>query len=363
ACVAALPGPAATQVIPAAAPAVAEPGYADLVDLVLAAPVIADATIVSTARIKGAEAASVAPGLTRFYVEADVAALLRGKGGVPPRVGYLLDVAPDPDGRLPRLKKARVLLFARMVPQAADQEGGQLQLVAGDAQLPWTPDTDARVRAIAAAVVAAVVIFFVARSGHEARPTQLADAGRTPVATPPPPPPPAQQPAAARMADPSPVQAKAAAIDVEIRVSPETATVSIDGKDVDGNPYSSQYPSDDVVHHIRASAPGYIAKSRAVVFNANVTLDLALERNQVSANQPAPAPPPAPVLRTPPRPQKPQTPARVETARAAEPAPAPVTTVAQPATPAARPSSDIDPNGGNKPRRPIELNNPYGGAP
>ncbi|HEY0194570.1 MAG TPA: serine/threonine-protein kinase, partial [Kofleriaceae bacterium] len=42
------------------------------------------------------------------------------------------------------------------------------------------------VPAIAAVVVAAVVIFFVARSGHEARPTQLADAGRTPVATPPP---------------------------------------------------------------------------------------------------------------------------------------------------------------------------------
>ena len=62
-------------------------GYADLADLVLAAPVIADATIRSTARIKGAEAADVAPGLVRFYVEADVTALIRGSGGVAPRLG------------------------------------------------------------------------------------------------------------------------------------------------------------------------------------------------------------------------------------------------------------------------------------
>lgn len=150
----AAPPPVQVQAVPPV-PEAAGPAYADLADLVLAAPVIADATIVSTARIKGAEAASVAPGLVRFYVEARVAALIRGTGGLPPRVGYLVDVAPDADGRLPRLKKARVLLFARAVPPAPDAVVGQLQLVAPDAQLAWTPDGDARVRAIAAAVVAA----------------------------------------------------------------------------------------------------------------------------------------------------------------------------------------------------------------
>lgn len=126
-------------------------GYADTADLVLAAPVIADATVRSAARIKGAEAASVAPGFTRFYVEADVGALIRGAGGVPPRVGYVVDLPLDGGGRPPRLKKMRVLLFARRVAGSADQ----VQLVAPDAQLGWTPQLDARTRRIAAAAVAA----------------------------------------------------------------------------------------------------------------------------------------------------------------------------------------------------------------
>lgn len=126
-------------------------GYADLADLTLAAPVIADAAIRSVTRLKGADAAGVAPGLTRLYVEADVVALVRGSGGLPPRVGYLLDVAPDARGKLPPLRKLRVLLFARPAPGSA----GQLQLIAPDAQLPWSPDADARVRAIARAALAA----------------------------------------------------------------------------------------------------------------------------------------------------------------------------------------------------------------
>ena len=140
--------PAAAQAAPP--PAAAVP-YADLADLTLAAPVIADATVRSTNRLKGADALGVAPGLTRLYVEADVLALVRGAGGLPPRVGYLLDVAPDARGKLPPLKKLRVLLFARPAPGMP----GQLQLIAPDAQLPWSPQADAQVRQIARAALAA----------------------------------------------------------------------------------------------------------------------------------------------------------------------------------------------------------------
>ncbi|MCU6455506.1 hypothetical protein LPN01_15610 [Sphingomonas sp. A2-49] len=126
-------------------------GYADLADLVIAAPLVADAAIRSAVRLKGADAAGVAPGQTRFYVEADLVALVKGADGLPPRIGYLLDVAPDASGRLPRLKKLRVLLFARPVPGTP----GQVQLVAPDAQVAWTPADDQRVRAIAQALVAA----------------------------------------------------------------------------------------------------------------------------------------------------------------------------------------------------------------
>lgn len=98
----------------------------------LSAPVIADVTIRSTTAIKGAEAVGVAPGHQRFYVEADIGALLRGAGGLPARVGYLFDAATDARGRAPKLRKMRVLIYARRVPNAPDQ----LQLVAPDAQLP-----------------------------------------------------------------------------------------------------------------------------------------------------------------------------------------------------------------------------------
>lgn len=120
-------------------------GYADVADLVLAAPVIADATVRSTTKIKPAEATNLAPGLVRLYVEVDVTALVRGADGLPPRIGYLLDVAPDAGGRVPKFKKARVLIFAKPVPGAVNQ----VQLVAPDAQLDWTPETDARARKIA----------------------------------------------------------------------------------------------------------------------------------------------------------------------------------------------------------------------
>lgn len=110
--------------------------YADYADLVLSAPVIIDATIRSATRLKPADAPDLAPGKIRFYVEADVIALLRGPQPLPPRVGYLLDVEPDSRGRVTRFKKLRVLLFARGVPGRADQ----VQLVRPDAQRDWTAE-------------------------------------------------------------------------------------------------------------------------------------------------------------------------------------------------------------------------------
>lgn len=145
-----LAAPAAAQipVPPVPVPAASEegaPAYADMADLALRSPVIADATVRSAARIKGAEASGVPAGAQRFYVEAEIGALIRSPGALPARVGYLYDAALDARGRAPKLKKARVLLFARPVSGAA----GQVQLTAPDAQLPWTAAADARARRIA----------------------------------------------------------------------------------------------------------------------------------------------------------------------------------------------------------------------
>ncbi len=125
-------------------------GYADIADLVLSAPVIADATVRSTAKIKPAEAPNLAPGFVRLYIEVDVTALIRGADGLPPRIGYLLDIAPDAAGKVPKFKKARVLIFAKPVAGA----GNQVQLIAPDAQIEWTPTADALARKIAADALA-----------------------------------------------------------------------------------------------------------------------------------------------------------------------------------------------------------------
>lgn len=120
------------------------PAYAAIADLTLHAPLTIDGTVHSAVRIKGAEAAGVAPGHARFYEQVDVNALIGGSGALPQRIGYLVDVPFDADGRLPRLRDLRVIAFARPVPGQA----GQLQLISPNAQQPWSPQLDAMVRAI-----------------------------------------------------------------------------------------------------------------------------------------------------------------------------------------------------------------------
>ncbi|MEH3047763.1 hypothetical protein [Sphingomonas adhaesiva] len=140
------PLPVSAQRAPAVpAAAIAAPDYAEVADLVLQSPMVVDATIRSAARIKGAEAAGVAPGHTRFYVEGDVIALVRGTGAIPARVGWLVDVPPDWRGRTPNLKKQRVLAFARPVAGRPDQ----LQLVTPEAQRSWSPPLESLARRIA----------------------------------------------------------------------------------------------------------------------------------------------------------------------------------------------------------------------
>ncbi len=119
--------------------------YAEFADLVVDSPLILDATIRSATRIKGQEATGVAPNAARFYVEGDVGTLVRGSGAIPARVGWLVDVPLDARGRAPALKKQRVLAFARPVANRPDQ----VQLVAKDAQRPWSPAADALTRQIA----------------------------------------------------------------------------------------------------------------------------------------------------------------------------------------------------------------------
>jgi hypothetical protein len=126
------------------APAPADYSYADLVDRALAAPIVVVATISDTIRLKPERAPGVAPGHARLYVEASADTLIRGAGGLPPSLTYLVDVPLNAKGRVPDLDDTQVLLLARPVAG----KPGELQLIAPDAQLPQTPELEQRIRAI-----------------------------------------------------------------------------------------------------------------------------------------------------------------------------------------------------------------------
>ena len=123
--------------------------YADIVDLAQDAPLVAHVRIRNNIALKAERAANVPQGHRRVYIEADVVGLIRGEGGISPSVTYLYDVPLDRRGKLPKLKKDEVIVFAR-----PGGRPGEIQLVAPDAQIPATPESVARVRSILSALVA-----------------------------------------------------------------------------------------------------------------------------------------------------------------------------------------------------------------
>lgn len=139
-------GPIPVTATPDSAPV----AYARLARLALESDIVLDATIRSVARIAPDEAAGLAAGHVRFYVTADVGALIRANGPLPARIGYLVDVPFDPRGRAPNLKRQRVIAFARAVTGRPDQ----VQLATPDGQFAWAPTLDQRVRDVVREVVA-----------------------------------------------------------------------------------------------------------------------------------------------------------------------------------------------------------------
>lgn len=132
---------------PAGAPSTAtpQPSYADLADLALAAPIAAHVRLRRAVPLRAEEAAGTPPGQSRFYVEADVTALIRGAPGTPAIVKYLADWPNQADGRAQRPpRRAEYLIFARPVAGRPDE----LQLVTPTAHLPFSAATADRVRTI-----------------------------------------------------------------------------------------------------------------------------------------------------------------------------------------------------------------------
>lgn len=138
--VAALTAPAESQ-----APAAQAPTYADLADLALAAPVVAQVRVAESVAVKPERAAGLRPGFTRFFVEADLVSLIRSPETLPTRLAWLVDLPQDSKGKAARPRKgSELLLLAAPVAGRA----GELRLVAPDAQIPATAERSATLRSI-----------------------------------------------------------------------------------------------------------------------------------------------------------------------------------------------------------------------
>ncbi len=120
------------------------PSYADLADLADAAPVVVRVSPRKIARLEPERAPGLKVGMARLYIEAKTEALVAGRAMLGEKLRYLVDVPLDAKGKVPKLKKQSVVLFARMVPGRADE----LQLISPDAQLLWDPALDVRLRGI-----------------------------------------------------------------------------------------------------------------------------------------------------------------------------------------------------------------------
>ena len=119
--------------------------YADLADLGITAPVAAHVRVADASRLRPQEAPGLAPGKTRFFVEADVVSLIRSAQGLPTRVSYLVDLPNDAKGRPPKLrnKSEFIILAARVRGRPAE-----LRLVGPAAHIPYSAVTADRLRSI-----------------------------------------------------------------------------------------------------------------------------------------------------------------------------------------------------------------------
>lgn len=127
----------------AAAPLAAAPGFADVVALSLAAPVVLRVTVFKAERLGTRDAPGIAPGFARILVSAATTAAIVAPGEVPPRITYLTDIALDVRGKPPKLIGRDLLLFVR-----GSTAPGQYVLVDAHGEIPWTAEADAAARSI-----------------------------------------------------------------------------------------------------------------------------------------------------------------------------------------------------------------------
>ena len=125
--------------------------YADIADVFGATPLVFRARIARATAVPGSAAR---PGTMRFYIEGDVLSLIRGPGGLAPKVNWIVDIETDSRGRALKLRGATALVAARPVANRPDM----VQLLVSDGQQLWSAALESRVRNIVIALAAPDVV-------------------------------------------------------------------------------------------------------------------------------------------------------------------------------------------------------------
>ena len=116
--------------------------YADIADVFLEAPIVLTVRVTKAIAVRNSSGAQLSKIANRYYLVGDVVSLIRGSGGIAPRVAWLADVPLDGQRKAPRLKKAQFILAGLPVTGRP----GELQLAARDAMVAWSGPLEAHVR-------------------------------------------------------------------------------------------------------------------------------------------------------------------------------------------------------------------------
>jgi hypothetical protein len=131
-------------ILSSAAPARADPDFAVVADLTVAAPVVVQARIARAERLPDRDSPGLQPGHARLLVTAALDSAIVAPGPVPAELTWLWDAPLDARGKLAKRKNLAVMAW--LTQPTPD---GKTRLVAANAQQPWTPTLDATVRGIA----------------------------------------------------------------------------------------------------------------------------------------------------------------------------------------------------------------------
>ena len=116
--------------------------YADIADVFLEAPIVLTVRVTKAIAVRNSSGAQLSKIANRYYLVGDVVSLIRGSGGIAPRVAWLADVPLDGQRKAPRLKRAQFILAGLPVTGRP----GELQLAARDAMVAWSGPLEAHVR-------------------------------------------------------------------------------------------------------------------------------------------------------------------------------------------------------------------------